>query len=120
MEIPWKYHPRKAFVECDDPDKDYQYELGLARVYGTGRQNLKKAYYGTGGLYIFKTENIKAGHFYGMNPTIYELDSDEFAMDVNEIEDIDEIRCRIAIPCHPDIKTWDDEAYIKLCKEYEK
>lgn len=114
MEIPTLYHPAKALIQADK---------GLLitdhRRDGTGRQSLPKAYYSTAGLYIFKTKNLDSGNFYGEKIIPYEIDAD-YAIDINELEDIDRARESICLIMPPDVKEKDEEEYKKLCKEYER
>src|SRR3990167_1609428 len=111
--IPYDNHPLKAMLKMGE-----YLLVHPARKRGLRRQDLLPAYKSTGGIYMFKTSLIEQGDFYGERPTYYEVD-EEYALDINEESDLDEARCRIAIPCYPSIKEDDEKEYDKLCKSME-
>lgn len=107
-EIPTKYHPQKALI-----DMGSEIFITKGRAEGTPRQLLNKAYYGTGGIYIFKTENLRNGTFYGKSVSLYEID-EEYELDINNKEDIDEARDRLCLIKYPSIQENDEREYQKL------
>lgn len=109
--IPSKYHPSKAL-------QGSPCLITKERRQGIRIQDLGESWYATGGIYIFRTSNIKNGDFYGEKIIPYEIDED-YELDINEIEDIDEARERICLIMPPSVKEDDERAYKRLCEENE-
>lgn len=86
-EMPFKYHPSKAFLERD----------GLL-TYGAGRtlrrQDLPRAYYSTAAIYFFRAALLFAPEpsLYGSRVLPYVMDED---LDINTMEDMREFERRV-------------------------
>lgn len=86
-EMPFKYHPSKAFLERD----------GLL-TYGVGRtmrrQDLPRAYYSTAAIYFFRTELLFAPEpsLYGSRVLPYVMDED---LDINTLDDMREFERKV-------------------------
>ena len=114
LEVPMKFHPSKAIMETEEGT----YKVPWARRAGLGRQQLPRVYYSTAGIYLFKTSNIKGGDFYGNKFVPYAIDDEQYALDVNDLEDLEKARDSIMMFDTPEDRIKDIEAYQKLCEEY--
>ena len=88
--IPHKYHPEQTMVVTP---------LGVRMANGTPlsnrktrRQEYNPAYVTSGGIYIFKTDNLKEGSFYGARTMLMEIES---SIDINDNSDWMEAEERI-------------------------
>lgn len=87
-EMPFKYHPAKAFIERDGI-------LTYTPERSTRRQDLARAYYSTAAIYFLRTEVLfrDPPSLYGERVLPYVMDED---LDINTMDDMHEFERRVA------------------------
>lgn len=87
-EVPFKYHPLKAFVEGDG---FLTYSAGRTMR----RQDLPRAFYSTAAIYFFRTALLfrEAPSLYGERVMPYIMEED---LDINTMEDMSEFERRLS------------------------
>lgn len=110
LEMDFKHHPHKALTELFDG----YILVPEARRRGIRRQELPTAYFTTGGVYLFRTENILKGDIYGKKVVPYVIDDPQYAIDINEEADLDAARSAILFYETPENRLRDAELYEEL------
>lgn len=87
-EMPFKYHPAKAFIERDGV-------LTYTPERSTRRQDLPRAYYSTAAIYFLRAALLfrEAPSLYGERVLPYVMDED---LDINTMEDMHELEQRLS------------------------
>lgn len=89
--VPEKYNPSQVIVTTPTGSRMANGTAISNRV--TRRQDFPNAYVPTGETYIFKTENLNHGSFYGDNVMIFETKG---SININTVEDFEEAERQLA------------------------